>query len=376
MDSAPKSPTMAEVAAKAGVSKMAVSLALRGSPRVSEAKRNMILKVADSLNYRPNPLVQTLMANLRATRPVDMHSVIAWITTFDTEDGWMSHRVSVEYFKGAVRRGKELGYRIEPIWAFSKGMRGERLSNVLQARGINGVIIPPARDTKITLDLNWGEFASATIGYSFTKPKLHRAAANLPDAMSLALRRCEQVDYERIGFVIKADTDHRVNHSWLATYLAWQHFQEPGRVIPIHYVDERTPIERDLGPWLKKHKPDVIISPYHEIQIWMPELFGMRVPDDIGFVSLAFKRDMIDDRYPPTSGIDQQDQAVGAATVDLVVAQLQRNETGLPANPKVVLTEGLWCDGETIRKAAPSKSVKPTANARKRAKKHTATKAG
>ncbi len=377
MDSAAKTPTMAEVAAKAGVSKMAVSLALRGSPRVSEAKRKMILEVAAAMNYRPNPQVQTLMANLRATRPVEMHSVIAWITTFGTEFGWEKHRVSVDYFKGALLRGKELGYRVEPMWAFSKGMRGSRLSDVLAARGINGVIIPPTPNTETQLDLRWEELASATIGYSFTQPKLHRAAANLPDAMSVALHKCEQLGYERIGFVITSDTDFRVNHSWMAVYLAWQHFQKPSRVLPIHYVAENTPIEKHLGAWVKKHKPDVIISPYREIKLWLPEMLGINIPEDVGYVSLANRADQyLDMLGVKVSGIDQQDDAIGAAAVDLVVAQLQRNEKGLPVTPKVVLTEGLWRDGETVGKKIKPAKQQPAKKVKGRAvrKKPLATK--
>ncbi len=369
MESAAKTPTMAEVAAKAGVSKMAVSLALRGSPRVSEAKRKMILEIAEAMHYRPNPQVQTLMANLRATRPVEMHSVISWITTFETEHGWEEHPVSVAYFKGALLRGKELGYRIEPMWAFSQGMGGARLSDVLQARGINGVIIPPTPNTDTELDLRWEEFATATIGYSFTQPKLHRTAANLPDAMATALQKCEQADYQRIGFVINAETDSRVNHSWMAAYLAWQHFIAKKHVVPIHYVPKNTPIERDLGAWLTKHKPDVVISPYREVYDWLPELFDKRVPEDIGFISLSKG-----DNGTAIAGINQQDEAVGAAVVDLIVGQLQRNEKGLPTTPKIVLTEGNWTDGQSIRSNAPkADKKKPAAKTKRQARKKATT---
>jgi hypothetical protein len=47
------------------------------------------------------------------------------------------------------------------------------------------------------------------------------------------------------------------------------------------------------------------------------------------------------------SGIDQDNERVGAAAVDLVVEQLHGNNYGVPANPKTVLIEGHWRPGRT-----------------------------
>ena len=38
------------------------------------------------------------------------------------------------------------------------------------------------------------------------------------------------------------------------------------------------------------------------------------------------------------------------AAVDLIVGQLQRNEFGVPPNPKVVTIRGTWAEGQTVRK--------------------------
>jgi LacI family transcriptional regulator len=48
-----KDATLADVAAAAGLSQAAVSLALRGKPGVSEATRTRVIEVARGLNYRP-----------------------------------------------------------------------------------------------------------------------------------------------------------------------------------------------------------------------------------------------------------------------------------------------------------------------------------
>jgi len=62
----PTRPTIRDVAARAGVSKSLVSLALRGDPHVSETSREAILAAVAELGYRPNAAARTL-ADRRST---------------------------------------------------------------------------------------------------------------------------------------------------------------------------------------------------------------------------------------------------------------------------------------------------------------------
>jgi len=54
------SPTIVDVAARAGVSKSSVSRVLRGSPLVSEEARAAVLSAIEELGYRPNAAARTL----------------------------------------------------------------------------------------------------------------------------------------------------------------------------------------------------------------------------------------------------------------------------------------------------------------------------
>ena len=61
-------PNMQQIADAVGFSKSAVSLALRNDPRLPVATRQRIQSIAEKMGYRRNPVVDSLMTQLRAGR--------------------------------------------------------------------------------------------------------------------------------------------------------------------------------------------------------------------------------------------------------------------------------------------------------------------
>ncbi|MCC6356545.1 MAG: LacI family DNA-binding transcriptional regulator [Verrucomicrobiae bacterium] len=333
-------PSQSLVAQAAGVSQTAVSLALRNHPSIPERTRERIKAIAAQMGYRPNPYVAALMKQVRGRRRVVDRPTLAYLTSHPDRDGWRSKGLFRRNFEGAAERAADLGYRLEEVWLKEPGMCGDRASQVLWARSIDGVIIAPLPRGRGHVHLDWDRFAAATIGYSVVRPRLHRAAYHQMQSLSLGVRHLMKMGHERIGMAVPAETDARSDHAWTASFLMLRHqFAAHGRWGMLVTDDWHEAVFRE---WFQRWRPEVVLSSDLNAMQWLGRM-GLRVPTDAGFVHLEWGQDEAD-----CAGIRQNARMVGAAAVDLVVEQLERNERGLPDHPKVVLVGGDWMDGDTV----------------------------
>lgn len=338
-------PTIRQLAALAGVSRTTVSLALRNHPSLPADTRARIQKLAATHGYRQDPVVSTLMAQLRKTRATRGGECIAYFTTWDTANGWRASDNENNFFVGACERAEKLGYEIEHIWAREPGMTTARLSKILYTRSIRGIVLAPFANPRSHLTMDWKHFATAAISHTLVRPLVNRASHAHYNGMFLALRHLRHHGYRRIGFATRLEQSERVANAWLAALLVYQQtIPAENRIRPllspvtVHQVMDKAAFHA----WVRAEKPDVVVSNLSDVLEILVES-GLRVPEDIGFASI----DLTNPRQP-WSGIDQQAKEVGAATVDLVVTQLQNNEFGLPKHPKTMNIDGIWREGNTL----------------------------
>ncbi|AHF91147.1 transcriptional regulator [Opitutaceae bacterium TAV1] len=348
----PPSNKLQTIADLAGVSRMTVSRALRNQPNVRQEVRERIYKIATEIGYRPNPLISTLMADLKRRRVKRVAEVIAFLTA-DPEgrEQWRRSETVALFHAGAVERAAQLGYRLEHFWAKEPGMTPGRLSRVLWSRGISGVLLAPSwmsyqHDYP---EFDWSHFAAACLGYTMSQPDLHRACNNQYLTMRSALRHLRESGYRRIGLALSRSDDNRVLNHWQAAYLADQAMHDaPEARVPVFLSDEVLELPSNRRPfqdWVRRHAPDGVVSVHHGfLRDWMEEA-GLRVPEDIGYADLDLSGDM----FGRVAGMDQNSRFVGAAAIDLIVGQHHRNERGIPAMPTITSVNGSWCDGETVR---------------------------
>lgn len=338
------SPTIKSIAEAARVSVATVSLALRNHPRISRETIDRIHGIAHRLGYRPNPLVTALMTHVRATSATRNEAVatLAFVNAYTEKDPLKVSPSFALNYKGAVDRAQQLGYRLDVFWAKEPGMTARRLTNILLARGIYGILVGPLPHGKGHLSLLWPNFSASSIGYSMWRPHLHRAVSHHAHAMSLALRKLGRLGYRRIGLAMSPNFNERVDHHWLANFLFHQFYlPEKARVPPL--IDETNNMQ-NFPKWFKEHRPDAVISPHISGYEWLVKL-KVNVPNEIGFAHLDLEPSGM-----TLSGINQRPELVGAAALDLLINQLNRNERGIPADPKLVLIESTWVDGSSTRK--------------------------
>ncbi len=336
---------MRDIARQLRVSVATVSKCLTNKPDVSAATRQRVLAACRKLGYRPNPLVAALMRSRRRHAPPTDTLTLAFVTAFPTADGWRVHPSPIfrQMFAGAEARARERNYRLEPFWLFRDGMSNQRFSQMLEARGIRGVLIAPVPDTHTTLELNWEAFSAVVLGLTPTTRAFHRVTTDYYQSMLLTMEECLKLGYRRPGLAARLETIKRLEFRWEGAYLvACERFGLRATPTPL-FVDEwtRDPVER----WLAREKPDVVIGPVLGKLEALIRASGRRVPADLGLVGLLVPRS--GDRL---SGVLQDGEVVGAVAVDQLIGAVERNETGIPEHPITHTTLCRWNPGRTLRR--------------------------
>src|SRR3954468_5925324 len=109
-------PSLEEIARRARVSRSTVSRVMRHDPRISPGTAERVRTVAKELNYRPNPLLSTLMERVRVGRDLSYQGTIGIVTDREADPShWYSNSTgswSRIHF-GAMQRAQERGYKVE-----------------------------------------------------------------------------------------------------------------------------------------------------------------------------------------------------------------------------------------------------------------------
>lgn len=338
--------SLQQIAETVGISRMAVSLALRGKPGVSAATRKRVLKAAAKLGYIPDPEVAKLMAHIRTKRAPNLKACLALLTSGERADQWREFLTERKYVEGARARALEYGYGLEEFWLNEPRMSGERLSRILWNRGIEGVIVAPVQGNLAigvsrTIDLDFDLFAAVEISETVSRPGLDRSLHDQYNSMLTALTRLTALGYVRPGLVIEHALDLRTNGKWTAAFLNWR-FSKSNKIPPPLLMVKSD--ARKFRRWMERHAPDVIIS-VDGLGYRLLRESGWRIGRDIGYASLDL--DGEDPERKGICGIDQNSHLVGAAATDALVNAIQRGQRGVPARPLRIEVEGDWHSGTT-----------------------------
>ena len=346
---------MSTIAAAAGCSKNTVSLALRDSPQIPEPTREKIRKVAAKLGYQPNALVSHLMAQLRSSQTARFQAKLALVNAHRDPKAFRSHATIPAYVRGCERRAAKLGYSFDYFWLHDPKLKGESWGRVLRTRAIKGLIIVGMMDqNQLPSHLRpvWENFPCVVTGVRTREPALSFSCVDHHDLVIQAFERALALGYQRPALLVEERIDRLVEGRFSGAMLSAQQGLPRARRVPAFtQIDRARNAPRLFYDWFDRHQPDVLLSLYNVVFPWL-KARGLRVPKDVGVIQLEWRAS-----HAEISGMNQHNDAVGEAAVDMVVGQIHRNETGIPDFPRATLIGASWVDGESVRpqKAQPER---------------------
>jgi LacI family transcriptional regulator len=319
-----RSARLKDVAREVGLSVSAVSYALRGARNIPEATRERVRAVAAKLGYRPQPRVGELMAHIRRGKTLLAGE---WLAFLWMDAPWKT-RTFAALGDGARGRARELGYGLDEFWLSEPGMSPARLEGILRARGIRGVLLSPLMGPgPFHLPWAWESFSGVILGNAAGTPELHRAGHHHFDGMRQALQRLSGQGMRRIAGLIDARVNERAKRAWSAAFL--EHHPQPLQARRLLKMTE-APRRSEVGTWWSRLRPEALVTVQGYLTL-LPAAARRQT------VVLDWKAGLVD-----CPGIDQMEDRIAAQAVDLLVAQLQRNEQGVPERGLQLLLPGWW----------------------------------
>jgi DNA-binding LacI/PurR family transcriptional regulator len=326
--------TLRDIAAKAGISHAAVSLALKNSPEVSKETRKRVQKLARQMGYKADPMLSALSSYRMKVRPASFHATLAFINRFESPVQYHINPNYEMYLLGARERAESMGYKVEELdLATLGGWPG--VQRVLRARNCPGILLGPFdREESLEGVMDFSPYAVVAYGFSVVQPRFHVVTHAQVESVRVAMRELRKLGLRRIGMI--SVYEHAKASNFLAGYLLDQELASAEDRIPPLRMEKADLGNPGLGRWLEKHRIEAVLD------------------------NNAFPGSVIEGRLPvgtrpwvvnlargakAQSGIDQQDREIGSAGVGLLVQLIQGRELGVPETRKVLLVDGVFNKG-------------------------------
>jgi len=354
---APESaPNQREIANTLGISQATVSLALRGDHSISRELRRTVQETANRLGYHSNALVNALMMRVRTGRKIDDKGVIAMLVDAPSPQDWLEVQSFRAFHDGVHIHGRNLGFHVEAFYLRAPGMQGSKIDRILMARGIRGIILAPPYRGNRGLPLSWNQYAAVGVGFGWEDQELDRVVFDSLHNYITAFGALRELGYRRIGTVLprRFTVGSYCGIKWHTGFLDCQNRLSVGQRVPVCRLPDlargqkvdaaiRTLRWQALDKWREKWNPDVLLTLGGYEHAWLDSA-RISYPQDIGLASL------VQPAKPDFAHIEERAEEVGATALEWVANKIMRNEYGPPRCPKVMMVEGQWVMGASVRK--------------------------
>jgi DNA-binding LacI/PurR family transcriptional regulator len=338
--------SMRALARAIGVSLATVSDSLRGNSRVGRDTALRVRKAAEELGYTYNPLAGSVMSGIRRSTVGNYRGTTALVDLEMPANRLRGAAACHKLIrKGAEQAAKRLGYEVDFFNLPELDLSISRLGQILESRGIAAVLFLPMFGKPDILALNWKRLTAVYTDYVIEDPPINRVSPDHFKSMVIALDELRKLGYKRPGLVIQKRQGERQLFRWESAFDVFlAHNSLNGRTRSLIYEE----LDRDIFlNWFRSEKPDVVMCHRAEVMDWMSEA-GCKIPETHGYCCLNITMAEVD-----AAGLDLLPILVGERGMETLIAQLQRNEMGIPEIPIVSTFEAKWRDGPTLRRQSP-----------------------
>ncbi len=337
-------PSLRDIARLLNVSHVTVSLAMRDNPRISAARRAQVRAMAEKLGYRPDPMLSSLVAYRNQKKVKPIAATLAWINRWADPKELRRHREFDAYWSGAREAADTLGYRLEEF-TIDAGLSTSRLNSILLARGVMGLLIPPHPAGTMWSDfgLDWSRFAVVRFGFSAVDLRAHMIGNDQMRSSEMAVRRMVQLGYRKIGYASAAPAENSTDGNFRMGYLRGLETTNVAPIEPlILSVANCAGNATAVRAWIKRFKPDAILTSLPELHPLLKQM-KFAVPEQIGLAATSVR-----DCGKIDAGIDQSPIEIGRVAAHTLIAEINRQEHGMPEHCRRILVESKWVDGASL----------------------------
>lgn len=265
-----KTVLLKDVAAAAGVSLAAASMALSGHARIAESTRRRVARVARRLGYDRDPLLGALSAYRRggASRRTPPPQ-LAFFTSLPDERTLLAAEWARLQFDAARAAARARGYGLQ-LYSFAAvpgaadGAAGGAAhhARVLRSRGVCGVLVGSFDEGAPAPAFDWDGFPCAALGDNLSDLPIPRARFDHYRTMRLACATLRAEGHRRPALLVSAAHHGRHQAQSAAAFLVEAHDHDEATA---NDAAARVWIFEDFDPaaaarWLARARADVVIA--------------------------------------------------------------------------------------------------------------------
>jgi LacI family transcriptional regulator len=329
--------TLEDIAREVGLSRSAVSLALRDHPRIPAATRERVRAAAARLGYRPNAALAALAAYRypRTERAVMRETVL--ILDLRAPRGQSAGRETVPSLLTALN---ELGYAAHHEAVSTPTLATFRtLNRLIIARRVRGILLLAGYHEPREFPLPWHTLTCVRLGGPSHSPCFDNVTTDYYECAALALREIHTLGHRRIGL-----WHHAAAHRWAGDRILGG-LGECARALGLAEPPCIRLAEPDLPDlhehqlaWARDHRLTAILSASFD-DAW-PTLTAA----GLGYAALDIPKTL----EGRVAGVSHRRADIAAAAARQLHGALTANRLGWPEVPSAHHLPGRWCAGSSL----------------------------